>query len=245
MGKGCRKRAWQKTSRSRLWTKCAAESGFVAEIIVHWITEQEAFDHERKLIAEFKALGAPLVNMTEGGDGVPLIPELVKRRAATLNETNKRSDVIRRRKAAMKLVFDDPGFRARHIAGQRAVCKIPEVLARKQAAIKRVHNDAEIQTRRIASMRVTARSQEYRDRKRNLALKNGNRPPTYHGGDHPMAKKVICIETGELFLTVRAAVAWLKSSGLSKSCPTAIVAVCRGRQSSAYKYHWQYAEIAQ
>ena len=242
VGKGSQKRAWQETSRSDVWELRAAQTGFTAEIVARWPSERDAFDHERKLIAEFKAMGAPLVNMTEGGDGVRLLPEIIKRRAATLRATNLLPAIKQKRSMAIKRLFDDPDFCERHAEAARACCRVPEILAKKRAAIKRVHADSEIQSRRIDAIRSAARVPEYRDKKRRISLENGNRPPTYHGGDHPMARKVICIETGQLFVTVRSAVSWLKSTGLSKASPSFIVAVCRGRESSAYKYHWRYAE---
>src|SRR5262249_24118271 len=66
VGKGKARRAWQSQRRGARWNVRATQGGgFIAEILEHWPTEHEAYDHERKLIADFKAQGARLVNLTE------------------------------------------------------------------------------------------------------------------------------------------------------------------------------------
>jgi hypothetical protein len=245
VGKGTRKRAWDTNRRSKLWSERAAEKGFIVEIVEYWAKEKNAFDHEMKLIAQFRALGARLVNLTNGGDGIRLVPELIQKRAATLRATNKLPEVKQRRSETMLLRYKDPEYKAKHTAAM--VESAQRVLPKKQEVARRLNKNLEMIARRNASIIMTASKKEYREKKRRISLENGNRPPTYHGGNHPMARKVICEETGELFLTVRAAVDWLKSKGESKASPSAIVAVCRkrGHWRSAYKYHWRYAETVQ
>lgn len=69
IGKGQRNRAFDKISRSKKWKAVVQEGGHTVEILAHWPTEQEAFEHEIFLIDCFRSMGAPLVNVSKGGYG--------------------------------------------------------------------------------------------------------------------------------------------------------------------------------
>ena len=69
IGKGQGRRAFDKISRSKKWKAIVQESGHKVEILAHWPTEQEAFEHEIFLIECFRSMGAPLVNVSKGGYG--------------------------------------------------------------------------------------------------------------------------------------------------------------------------------
>jgi hypothetical protein len=70
IGKGTHKRAYT-TDRNEHWCSIVAKHGFTAEILAHWSTEQEAYDHEKLLIASFTEMGYVLANKTPGGEGIP------------------------------------------------------------------------------------------------------------------------------------------------------------------------------
>lgn len=69
VGKGQKKRAWKFESRSSHWKNVAAKHGVQVDIAARWETEQEAFEHERLLVACFRDMGQQLVNQTDGGEG--------------------------------------------------------------------------------------------------------------------------------------------------------------------------------
>ena len=52
-------------------------------------------------------------------------------------------------------------------------------------------------------------------------------------------RKVKCIETGEVFLTVTSAA---KSISTTKNCRASIIRVCKHNGITAYGYHWEYVE---
>lgn len=56
--------------RSVHWKRVASKCGHTVHIAARWPSEAEAFEHEKFLIACFKGLGHPLVNYTDGGEGV-------------------------------------------------------------------------------------------------------------------------------------------------------------------------------
>ena len=69
VGKGMGDRATTKENRNRYWKRTENKYGYEVKIIAYWETENEAFEHEKQLIAEYKALGIKLVNLTNGGEG--------------------------------------------------------------------------------------------------------------------------------------------------------------------------------
>jgi len=71
IGKGSsERRAHYLSGRNNYWQKVVAKYGKPdVQILAHWDTEEEAFDHERLLISCFRELGHKLCNLTNGGDG--------------------------------------------------------------------------------------------------------------------------------------------------------------------------------
>lgn len=69
IGKGVGRRAWSKKNRNKHWRHVAEKHGYTVEILAPWSLESHAFEHEKHLIACGRALGWPLVNATDGGDG--------------------------------------------------------------------------------------------------------------------------------------------------------------------------------
>lgn len=68
VGKGKGKRAWR-MGRNPHWSNIAKKHGHTVHIAARWVTEDEAFDHEKRLIECLKELNVSLVNMTDGGEG--------------------------------------------------------------------------------------------------------------------------------------------------------------------------------
>ena len=58
------------------------------------------------------------------------------------------------------------------------------------------------------------------------------------------AKAVKCIETGEIFNSSREAVKWINQQGKVShySAGSRISRVCRGKDDSAFGYHWEFVE---
>ena len=71
IGKGSgNRRAYNFHKRNAHWKSIVAKYGNPdVQILAHWDTEEEAFDHERLLISCFRDLGHKLCNLTDGGEG--------------------------------------------------------------------------------------------------------------------------------------------------------------------------------
>ena len=70
VGKGKDKRAWNFHARSKFWNNTKAKHGVIVEIVFEDLSEEEAFQCEKDTILEFRYFGYPLVNLTDGGEGV-------------------------------------------------------------------------------------------------------------------------------------------------------------------------------
>jgi hypothetical protein len=70
IGKGQDKRAYSESNRNRYWRNVVAKHGHTVQILREWNSEKEAFDHEVRMITQYRSMGYALVNMTNGGEGV-------------------------------------------------------------------------------------------------------------------------------------------------------------------------------
>lgn len=61
------------------------------------------------------------------------------------------------------------------------------------------------------------------------------------GSKNPNASKVLCVETGMVFNCIKDASIWL-GINCTKNGATNIGACCRGKQKTAYGYHWKYVK---
>jgi len=87
-------------------------------------------------------------------------------------------------------------------------------------------------------------TEEYKSKKRKISLKIGSKPPIHFGKNHPMAKKIKCIETKQIFNTLIDAKKWINEHNFSrmkiKSLDThSLIKACKNKKMT-YKHHWEY-----
>ena len=70
VGKGKNNRAFDKTNRSRWWKNVVDKHGVEVEVVFDNLPEKDALQVEKDTILEFRYFGHPLVNMTDGGEGM-------------------------------------------------------------------------------------------------------------------------------------------------------------------------------
>lgn len=125
IGKGCNRRAWSRKDRSLYWHNTAKKHGLDVQIVQDGLTEQAAFDLEFQLIAMHRAAGLPIVNLTNGGEGVKGLkraPETAETRA------KKRASALGRRMS--------PDAIAKTAAFHTGRKRSPETIAKMSAALK-------------------------------------------------------------------------------------------------------------
>lgn len=70
VGKGKGNRASSKHGRSDWWKRTVEKHGLIVEIAFENLSEEGSFQCEKDTILEFRYFGHPLVNMTDGGEGM-------------------------------------------------------------------------------------------------------------------------------------------------------------------------------
>jgi len=120
VGKGAEKRAHSTRDRSEHWKRTAAKHGRTVTMCGIWVTEAEAFEHEKFLIWLYRGMGAPLVNKTDGGEGPSGAVRSAETRAKLSASTSASMTPERRATIAIKA---------------KALCT-PEHIARMSAAAK-------------------------------------------------------------------------------------------------------------
>jgi hypothetical protein len=93
VGKGKGNRYLRKNDRTFYWENVVSKHGLDAQIMAHWPTEAEAFEHEKFLIECFRDMGIQLVNMTDGGEGASgWEPSLAWKQQKSISQKNKFAD---------------------------------------------------------------------------------------------------------------------------------------------------------
>lgn len=151
------------------------------EIVARFATEQEAFENECVLIAQYGRRNTGtggLCNLTDGGEGPSgtiASPEARARMSAAQKRIKNDPEMKRRISAAMKEVHADPEFVAKRAASLRAAMATPEHKAIRSAFMKEVHARPGDKEARSASLRASLASPEARELK-SMASKSWQRP---------------------------------------------------------------------
>lgn len=95
VGKGTARdnRANSIKGRSPFWHRTVAKHGLKVDICMRFEKEADAFEHERFLILCFRELGAPLANLTDGGEGVSgfKVSEETRKKMSAASKGRKRT----------------------------------------------------------------------------------------------------------------------------------------------------------
>lgn len=215
VGKGQGRRAHSTKDRNKHWRHVDAKHGRDLRFIDANLTEDRAFELEGFLIDFIGRadLGrGPLVNMTDGGEG----------HAGYCQSQDLRD----RRGAKLKGLKRTPEQRASMSASMKGIPKSAEHREKiRQSMLKKGVNPA-FRLAGLAALRGRVLSAESRAKIK---------------ANQPHARKVICVETGQVFENLEDAAKWARSMGHEKASKSAICGVCAGRSKKAYGRKWEYA----
>ena len=214
IGKGMNRRAWSHQNRNQHWKNTRAKHGFVVEVLAHWPTEAEAFEHEQFLISCFREMGCRLVNQTGGGEGSSgrVVSGETKKKISDAVAPRLRSQVARAAaSAAAKRRMQNEDERNRIAKSLRAYYSDPHARQKLRQDGLRQASDPTMLAKMVASGRLVSRA-------------------------------VQCVEAGLSFVSIAEAVKWLGGVGKPKAQVRPISEVARGLRKSAYGYTWKFIE---
>lgn len=216
IGKGTGRRA-HKRQRGAMWCSIVKKHGLKVEIVQGGLQEWAAFELECDLIALHGRRDCGLGPLANMTDG----GDGAAGCACTEEKRAKLSQHFAGRKRPaefgekIKAALSDPDVKRRR---SEAISKARKGLRHSPSHYENymaAHADPEKKARRVAAIRAA------------------------------VARKVVCIETGQVFPMIKDAIDWLRSIGFTKSTHSKITAVCRGRRCTAYSHTWRYAEQVQ
>lgn len=143
VGKGKNQRAYCVKRRGPYWDRIVEKHGVSIEIVEHFDEERDAFDRECALIAQFRAAGVALANLTDGGDGASGAKRSAETRAR-MSASNKGKRLGRKESAETRAKLSairkgrkiSPEAVAKTAAFHRGRNRSPETLAKMSAALK-------------------------------------------------------------------------------------------------------------
>lgn len=149
--------------RNRHWHNIVNKHGYEIVIAHEGLTWAQACDLERYYIRSFRAQGLKLVNMTDGGDGVPNPPAEVRERIAESKKAQWEDPEFRAKMSkSVKAQWEDPEYRARLAEARKAMWEDPAYRARISEAKKAMWADPKHRAKR----RLTATPEEIEKRER-------------------------------------------------------------------------------
>jgi hypothetical protein len=155
IGKGRGDRATSKSRRNKHWNHIVDKHGRTAEIVAPWPTEAEALDHEKFLIACFRGMGIPLVNLTDGGDGLcGHVPSQETRAKRSASHMGKRvPDAVRKKMSeAKRAQWADPVARKNMVSAMQSCRENSEYRAKISANNRARFSDPEVRKRHSAAL---------------------------------------------------------------------------------------------
>lgn len=238
VGKGTKRRAWNRRNRNPWWRSTVAKHGLEVAIVKDGMSESCAFSLERALI---RAYSGTLCNLTDGGEG-----------ASGYRHTEETKEIMR----AMKIGYAPkvPIESIRAAARKRVGTKMSDEARAKMSAawegriitdewranISKAHKG-----RKHSPEHVKNQADAQRGRK--LTTEQKSHIGSFHKGkklspEHmaAMSKPVQC-SSGEVFPSVSAAAQWVRDEcGFPKASKTNIIYCLKGVTSVAYGFTWSY-----
>lgn len=262
VGKGHGRRAYETSEkrRSKHWVNTARKHGVYVNILQSDLTEAEAFELEKKVIADLRQQGHTLVNMTDGGEGASGVKMTDEKKALlrsvllghTFNVGRKHSPESKERMSLVqKKRYEDgatPSF-----SGKSHSPMTKELIASKLRG--RQFSEETKEKMRQARLGTTM-PEEVKEKIRQKTT--GPNSPMYGvcGKNHPaygltgsrnaMSKKVKCVETGVVFDSVSLAAAHMRANGYPKASHQPIAEVARiaaignSANRTAYGFKWEF-----
>lgn len=195
IGRGKNRRAWDRGGRSQYWKNITSKYDYIVEIVKENIQIQESKDLEVELIAQFN----PRANFTTGGDGTPgykFDPDFVKER----NQKNKK-------------LYNNKKWVEKRTESLIKAMNRPQTKERVSKGLKKYH-----EKRRAEGKPFPGGKKNWSDEDRKKASEKQKGEKGYwYGKTTAIAKKIMNLDSGEIFPTIRAAAKSVGGNRISMS----------------------------
>jgi hypothetical protein len=152
-----------------------------------------------------------------------------------------REKVVSRAAEASRRTWSNPAHKAKMAEIFRAT-RNPETTS---ISNRITWADQRVRAKRIAGIRASHSKPEVKQKmsdSQKLKWRTGDAMEKLRKSKEPTMKPVICVETGQVFDAIKAAVRWLVELGFVSASKANIRTVCQGKSKSAYGFHWRFAE---
>ena len=154
IGKGTGNRAWSKRSRNPHWQNVVNKHGLVVKILEDGLTEEQAYEKEKQLIAEVGLEN--LTNMVKGGKGFTS-EEATQNMQKLLQDPEWR----RKNKEHREKIYQDPEWRKRNAEKNRKLAQDPEWCKQIADKIKQLYQDPEYRKKRAEATKSAMQDPEW------------------------------------------------------------------------------------
>jgi hypothetical protein len=185
-------------------------------------------------------MGAPLVNMTDGGEGVSGL-KLTEKQLTALKVRVKGQWETGREKMMASLTSDE--FKAKISVTSTAYANQPEVKARVSQESSARANDPVVKAKQTLVFKEVANRPDVKARLSARMKAHNARPEikeAMSGKNSFRARAVVC-SNDMRFDTMAQAIEWLHSMGFTKAASASLHHPLRDPSRTAYGFHWQYA----
>lgn len=175
VGKGLNDRAWVKHG-----SRIKVPTNHYICIIAYDLTDQQAKDLEKRLIAEYGRIDLDtgiLMNLTEGGEGVYGTSEEVRaKRRKSQRETWAMPEAKAKKSEATRKVWDDPEYKAERSATIRQAWEDPELRREHAEKIKKTWSDPTLREEQSQRSKISQNSEEIKIKKSIKMKEYWNKP---------------------------------------------------------------------
>lgn len=202
------------------------------EVLEADLTREEADEKEREYIEKFHTTEANYGYNLQGGGRTNFTTSPVTLEKQRISQLARITDEFReaaRERSKKYLETHKPSFKGHHHTEETK--KILSELRKGKSGYQWSENQKQDISNRIKGKHKT---QETKDKLREAHIGNAD------GSKNPRARKIKCVETGEVFACGEDAAKWI---GAKKACN--IITCCKGKLKSAYGYHWEYADLGE
>lgn len=180
VGKGIKKRAWSFRSRNRYWYNVVNKHGIDIKILYDNLTEEEAYEKEKEIIAEVGLNN--LTNVLSGGEGMtsddvkslyknPEYREKMKAAHKRLQQDPKWIQTMKECGENGKLKMQDPSIKEKHLNSVRNVAQTEEWQIKQTEGIRKKTKTDEWKQKHKDGIQKRSQDPSWKEKQRQRSIK--------------------------------------------------------------------------